>query len=372
LAVNPSAKFLFSLHQISRVMTEVSEINITKVKKSRLHELNLEDIPFGKHFTDHMLEADFENGEWKNIEIKPYQALQLDPSTSALHYGQAIFEGMKAFCNNSGNAFMFRPYENLKRFNLSAQRMCMPEVTEELFIEGLRQLIEIDKNWIPSKADHSLYIRPVMFATDTAIGVRPSDTYKFLIIMCPVGPFHAAPMKIAVEEKYTRAAPGGVGFSKNAGNYGGSMFPSKLAKEQGYDQVLWTDAFEHKWLQEVGMMNVGFILNDRFVTPVLEDTILNGVTRDSVIAILKDMHVTVEERKISIDEVVESYNKGEVREVFGMGTAAVISMIEELKYKNIIMKFDVHNFSIAKKVKQKLNEIRSGKAEDVYGWMVKV
>ncbi|HVX27836.1 MAG TPA: branched-chain amino acid aminotransferase [Parafilimonas sp.] len=353
-------------------MSEVLDISVTKVKKSRLNNLDINSLPFGKHFTDHMLEANFENGEWKNIEIKPYQPLQLDPSTSALHYGQAIFEGMKAFRNDSGDAFIFRPYENLKRFNLSAQRMCMPEVSEELFIDGLRHLIEIDKDWIPSKPDHSLYIRPLMFATDNTIGVRPSDTYKFLIIMCPVGPFHAAPMKIAVEEKYTRAAPGGVGFSKNAGNYGGSMYPAMLAKEQGYDQVLWTDAFEHKWLQEVGMMNVGFMLNNTFVTPALEDTILKGVTRDSIITLLKDMGITVEERKISIDEIIERFDKGEVKEVFGMGTAAVISLIEELKYKDKIMKFDVHSFSIAKKVKHKLNEIRSGKAEDVYGWMFKV
>jgi branched-chain amino acid aminotransferase len=199
-----------------------------------------------------MLEADFENGEWRNIEIKPYQPLLLEPSTSALHYGQSIFEGMKAFRTEKGDAFIFRPYENLKRFNLSAQRMNMPEISEEIFIEGMRQLIELDKNWIPVKEDHSLYIRPLMFATDNLLGVKPSETYKFLIILSPAGPYHAAPMKIAVEEKYTRAAPGGVGFSKNAGNYGGSMLPATIAKQQGYDQVLWTDAFEHKWLHEVG------------------------------------------------------------------------------------------------------------------------
>ena len=264
-------------------MTEVFDINMTKIERSKLNDLPLENIPFGKYFTDHMLEADYENGEWKNIEIKPYQPLLLDPSISALHYGQSIFEGMKAFRNEEGEAYIFRPYENFKRFNLSAQRMNMPEVSEEIFIEGMRQLIEIDKEWIPTKADHSLYIRPLMFATDSMIGVRPSDTYKFLIILSPVGPFHAAPMKIAVEEKYTRAAPGGVGFSKNAGNYGGSMYAGDQAKEKGYDQVLWTDAFEHKWLQEVGMMNIGFIMNNVFVTPPLEDTILKGVTRDSVL-----------------------------------------------------------------------------------------
>lgn len=353
-------------------MMEVLEINITKTESSKLHEFNLENIPFGKYFTDHMLEADFENGEWKNIEIKPYQPLLLDPSTSVLHYGQAIFEGIKAFRNDKGEAYIFRPYENLKRFNLSAQRMNMPEVPEELFIEGMRQLIELDKNWIPNQPDHSLYIRPFMISTDTLLGVKPSETYKFLIILSPVGPFHAVPMKIAVEEKYTRAAPGGVGFSKNAGNYGASMLPATLAKQQGYDQVLWTDAFEHKWLQEVGMMNIGFVINNVFVTPMLEETILKGVTRDSVLTILKDMGFKTEERKISIDEVVEAYKNGSISEVFGMGTAAVISLIKELKYKDLVMKFDTSTFKVAADVKQKLNEIRQGSAEDNHGWMFEV
>ncbi len=353
-------------------MTDELEINITKIERSKLKHLSLEDLPFGKHFTDHMLEADYEKGEWKNIEIKPYQPLLLEPSTSALHYGQSIFEGIKAFRNENDEAFIFRPYDNLTRFNLSAQRMNMPEVSEELFIEGMRRLIEIDKNWIPLKKDHSLYIRPLMFATDTMIGVRPSDTYKFLIILSPVGPFHAAPMKIAVEEKYTRAAPGGVGFSKNAGNYGSSMLPTTKAKLKGYDQVLWTDAFEHKWLQEVGMMNIGFIINNVFITPPLEDTILKGVTRDSVLTLLKDMGIKTEERRINIDEVVESYKKNEINEIFGMGTAAIISLVEELKYKDVVMKFETGKFSIAAKVKHQLTSIRSGKAEDKYGWMVKV
>jgi len=279
---------------------------------------------------------------------------------------------MKAFRKENGEAFIFRPCENLIRFNLSAQRMNMPEVSEELFIEGMRRLIGIDKNWIPSKADHSLYIRPLMFATDAAIGVKPSDTYKFLIILSPVGPYHALPMKIAVEEQYTRAAAGGVGFSKNAGNYGGAMLPSTKAKAQGYDQVLWTDAFEHKWLQEVGMMNIGFIINNVFVTPMLGDTILKGVTRDSVITVLNEMGIKTEERKISIDEVIEEYNKGGVTEIFGMGTAAVISLIKELKYKDIVMNFDTSSFKIAHKVKHKLTEIRHGHVQDKYGWMFKI
>lgn len=353
-------------------MTEVLDINITKIERSKLKDISLENIPFGKYFTDHMLEADYENGEWKTVEIKPYQPLILDPSVSALHYGQSIFEGIKAFRQENGEAVIFRPYENLKRFNLSAQRMCMPEVPEEIFIEGMRQLIEIDKSWIPTQAEHSLYIRPFMFATDYMLGVKPSETYKFLIILSPVGPFHAAPMKIAVEEKYTRAAPGGVGFSKNAGNYGGSMLPAAKAKEMGYDQVLWTDAFEHKWLQEVGMMNIGFVINNTFVTPMLEDTILKGVTRDSIITILKDMGVKVEERKLNIDEVVEAYKNGTLTEIFGMGTAAVISNIKKLKYKDLVMDFDVNSFTVSPKVKQALDEIRLGKAADKHGWLFKV
>ncbi len=353
-------------------MTDVMDINITKIERSKLNDISLEDLPFGKYFTDHMLEADYENGEWKNIEIKPYQPLLLEPSTSALHYGQAIFEGMKAFRNETGEAFIFRPYENFKRFNLSAQRMSMPEVPEELFIEAMRQLIEIDKNWIPAKPEHSLYIRPLMFATDATLGVKPSETYKFLIILNPAGPYHASPMKIAVEEKYTRAAPGGVGFAKNAGNYGGSMFPAIKAKQEGYDQVLWTDAAEHKWLQEVGMMNFALIINNVFITPALEDTILKGVTRDSVLTLLKDMNVKTEERKISIDEVITAYDNGEINEIFGMGTAAVISLIEELKYKNKVMKFDTGSFTIARKLKHQLNNIRSGKIQDTHGWLLKV
>ncbi|HEY2727251.1 MAG TPA: branched-chain amino acid aminotransferase [Parafilimonas sp.] len=353
-------------------MADVLEISVTKTERSKLKHLRLEDIPFGKHFTDHMLEADYENGEWRNIEIKPYQPLLIEPSTSALHYGQSIFEGIKAFRNHNGEAYIFRPYENFKRFNISAHRMCMPEVSEELFIEGMRQLIEIDKNWIPVKSEYSLYIRPLMFATDNMIGVKPSDSYKFLIILSPSGPYHAMPMKIAVEEKYTRASPGGVGFAKNAGNYGASMLPATIAKQQGYDQVLWTDAFEHKWLQEVGMMNIGFVINNIFVTPMLEDTILNGVTRDSVLTILKDMGVKTEERHISIDEIIEEYKKGRINEVFGMGTAAVISLVKELKYKDFIMKFDISAFNIAAKVKHHLNSIRHGLAKDTYNWMLKV
>jgi len=354
-------------------MTEAVDILVTKAERSKLQDINLENIPFGKYFSDHMLEADYENGEWKNVEIKPYQPLLLEPSLAALHYGQAIFEGIKAYRDDKGNAFIFRPQDNFRRFNLSAERMNMPVVPEEIFIQGMRQLIALDKNWIPAKKDHSLYIRPVMFSSDAMLGVRPSETYKFLILLSPTGPYYANPMKIMVEERYTRAAPGGVGFSKNAGNYGGSMLAATEAKKQGYDQVLWTDSTEHKWLQEVGMMNVFFIINNVAITPDLtEGTILEGVTRSSVIKGLEEMGIKVEERKINIDEVITAYKAGKVTEVFGTGTAAVIAPVKELNYKGFRMEFNPDSYKISKHIKSWLNDIREGKAEDKYGWMVKV
>ncbi|KYP16074.1 branched-chain amino acid aminotransferase [Flavihumibacter sp. CACIAM 22H1] len=354
-------------------MIAAFDISVTKIERSRLNETPLENIPFGRYFTDHMLEAEYADGEWKSVEIKPYQPLSLDPSLAALHYGQAIFEGIKAYRDEAGNAFVFRPYDNYRRFNTSAARMNMPEVPEELFMEGMRKLISLDKNWIPTIKEHSLYIRPFMFATDTMLGVRPSATYKFLIILSPTGPYFAAPMKILVEEHYTRAAPGGVGFAKNAGNYGGSMLAVTEAQKQGYDQVLWTDAFEHKWLQEVGMMNVFFIINGTAVTPSLEEgTILHGVTRDSVLTVLKEMGLKVEERRINIDELLAAYGKGQLQEVFGTGTAAVISMVKELKYKEFQMSFNVDNSPVAKEVKERLTAIREGKTADLHQWMWKV
>lgn len=354
-------------------MTASVEINVTKVKRSKLNELNFGNLPFGKYFTDHMLEAEYADGEWKNVEIKPYQPFLVEPSMSSLHYGQAIFEGIKAYKDTEGNPFIFRPESNFERFNISAERMCMPAVPEEIFIDGMKLLVALDKDWIPSKKDHSLYIRPVMFSTDNVLGVRAADTYKFFIILSPTGPYHAEPMKIFVEEKYTRAAPGGVGFTKNAGNYGGSLIAAKEAMKLGYDQVLWTDPFEHKWLQEVGMMNVFFVINNVAVTPSLDEgTILKGVTRDTVIVLLKDMGIKVEERKISIDELMAAYKKGFLQEVFGTGTAATVSPIKALRYRNEVMDFDLSKLSIAPAIKKNLDDIKAGKVEDKYGWMVKL
>jgi branched-chain amino acid aminotransferase len=354
-------------------MIAAMDILITKAERSKIHDLNFENLPFGRYFSDHMLEADFENGEWKNIEIKPYQPLLLNPSNAALHYGQAIFEGIKAYKDQQGNAYIFRPYENYKRFNISAERMQMPIVPEELFVEGMKQLVVLDRNWIPQKEDHSLYIRPFMFASDEVIGVRPSDNYKFLIILSPTGPYYNAPMRIYVEEKYVRAAPGGVGYAKAAGNYGSAMYATAKAKSLGYDQVLWTDAMEHKYVQEIGTMNVFFIIGDRAITPSLEQgTILDGVTRQSTITLLNEIGFKVEERPLSIDEIIDAHKTGLLYEVFGTGTAATITMIKELKYKDYVMKFETDKWRTAPTLKKWLTEIREGRREDKYAWMVKV
>jgi branched-chain amino acid aminotransferase len=354
-------------------MVAAMDINITRAERSKLNEMTLENIPFGRYYTDHMLEADYENGEWKNIEIKPYQPLLLEPSTAALHYGQAIFEGIKAYKGNDGNAYIFRPKDNYKRFNLSAERMQMPQVPEDIFMEGMKMLVEIDKNWIPENKDHSLYIRPFMFSSDPVIGVKPSDSYKFMIILSPAGPYYDAPIRIYVEEKYVRAAPGGVGFAKAAGNYGASMYATALAKKNGYDQVLWTDAIEHKYVQEIGTMNVFFIIGDSAITPSLEEgTILSGVTRDSAMTLLKDMGFKVEEKKLSVDDLIDAHKAGILYEVFGTGTAATITQIKELRYKDYVMQFDVENSRTAPELKRRLTDIREGKTADKYGWMYKI
>jgi len=354
-------------------MVATLDIPVTSAETSKLNNLDLENLPFGKYFSDHMLEADYEDGEWKNVEIKPYGPLLLDPSNAALHYGQSIFEGVKAYKNANGEAAIFRPYDNFRRFNLSAERMMMPTVPEEIFIEGMKQLVALDSNWIPKKADHSLYIRPFMFATDEVIGVKPSANYKFMILLSPTGPYYVAPMRIYVEELYVRAVPGGVGFAKCAGNYGSSMFPTAEVKKLGYDQVLWMDALEHKYVQEIGTMNVFFIIGTTAVTPnLLNGTILNGVTRDSVIELLKTMGLTVEERDLSIDEITEAYTKGELKEVFGTGTAATIAMIKELRYKDFVMEFDTATWSHCPEVKRRMDAIKYGNAVDEFGWMVSV
>jgi branched-chain amino acid aminotransferase len=354
-------------------MIAALDIQVTKAMKSRLSEMDFNNLPFGRHFTDHMLEVDYSDGVWNKVVIRPYQNLSLSPALAAIHYGQAIFEGIKAYKDREGHPFIFRPFDNFRRFNISAERMNMPVIPEEIFVEGMRRLVELDKDWIPMKSDYSLYIRPFMFATDEVIGVKSSDTYKFMILLSPTGPYYSAPMRIYVEEKYTRAAVGGVGFAKAAGNYGASMLATAEAKRQGYDQVLWTDAFEHKYIQEIGTMNVFFVIGKKVLTPDLESgTILEGVTRDSVIEVLRQEGYEVEEVPIHIDEVIRAYQAGELREVFGTGTAATISMIKELKYEDFNIKFDTDTWTVAPTVKRVLTDIREGRRKDTRGWMFKV
>jgi branched-chain amino acid aminotransferase len=354
-------------------MTVTEDMQITTINQSKLSQTNLENIPFGKYFTDHMLEADYVDGQWSSVRIRPYEALTLAPSLASLHYGQAIFEGIKAYKNEKGEAFIFRPQDNFNRFNISAERMQMPVVPEDIFMEGMKTLVDLDRNWIPSQPDHSLYIRPFMFSTDELIGVKPSDSYKFMIILSPTGPYYNTPMRIYVEEQYVRAVPGGVGYAKAAGNYGAAMYATAEAKKKGYDQVLWTDAFEHKYVQECGTMNVFFIIGDKAITPDLgAGTILAGVTRDSVMTIIRELGLTVEERSLSIDEIIEAHKRGDLKEVFGTGTAATISTIRELRYKDYSMTFDIDSWQTVPAIRERMNRIRYGKDPDVYGWMMPV
>lgn len=354
-------------------MIAAPDVQIKRVERSKLADINLENLPFGKYFTDHMLEVDYENGKWGTVEIKPYHPLLMEPSLAALHYGQAIFEGIKAYRTVNGEVAIFRPHANFTRFNISAERMAMPPIPEEIFIDGMRELISLDRNWVPGKPDHSLYIRPFMISTDEVLGVKPSEKYKFMIILSPTGPYYTAPMKIYVEEHYVRAVAGGVGYAKAAGNYGAAMLATAEARKKGYDQVLWTDAHEHKFVQEIGVMNVFFVIGNTAYTPDLDQgTILAGVTRDSAITILKEMGLSVVESELSIDTIIDAYKAGDLHEVFGTGTAATISYIRELRYKDFVMEFNTDHWRTAPELKNRLNAIRIGEAEDRHSWLFKI
>jgi branched-chain amino acid aminotransferase len=353
-------------------MQQMDEIKITKAPTSKLPSVDFNNLGFGNFFTDHMLVVDYRDGEWGNAEIVPYGPISFEPALSAIHYGQSIFEGIKAYRMKDGSAAIYRPYENMKRFNRSALRMEMPEVPEELFIGGIKKLLQVEDQWIPNEIEHALYVRPFMFSTDQVMRVMPATTYKFMIILSPVGAYYAAPMRLWVEQEFVRAAAGGVGNAKTAGNYAASLHPFAVAKKRGYDQVLWTDANEHKYVQECGTMNVFFLVGGKLLTPGLDSgTILEGVTRDSVIQVAGDLGIAVEERDISIDELVQAYQAGQFTEAFGSGTAATVAKIEEINYKDFIMTFNPLNQPVADALKQRLTEIRDGVLPDTRGWMVK-
>jgi len=347
------------------------DIKVRKAEKSRINELDRSNIQFGKMYADHMLVADYENGEWKQPEIVPFENLSLSPATTFMHYGQAIFEGVKAYKNQNDEPVIFRPYDNWKRMNRSAERMGMPAVPEDIFIDGMRALVNLDKDWIPTDEGTSLYLRPFMIATDEFIGVKPAEKFTFIIITSPAGPYYAKPVSIYVQDEYVRAFPGGIGFTKAAGNYGASMYPTAQIRKMGYDQILWTDGFEHKYVQEIGTMNVFFVIGDKVITPELSETILAGVTRDSVITLLREKGVTVEERPLSIDEIAEAYKTNQLKEAFGTGTAASISHIAELTYHDMHMVLPQEDWGISEWVKEEMNNIRYGKVADTHNWVVK-
>jgi branched-chain amino acid aminotransferase len=349
-------------------------INVRKTEKSRVHPLTKENLVFGKEYSDHMLVCDYKDGEWQTPEIVPFEDFSLSPATSFIHYGQAIFEGVKAYRQPDGSIAVFRPYDNWQRLNVSAHRMGMPELPEEIFMEGMRQLIELDAEWVPGEAETSLYIRPFMIAMDEFIGVRPSDTYRFAIITSPAGAYYNKPVRIYVQDAYVRAAKGGIGFTKAAGNYGASMLPAAEVRKMGYDQNLWTDAVENKYVQEIGTMNVFFIVDGVALTPDLNSgTILAGVTRASIITLLQENGIKVEERPISIDELIEAQKNGKLQEAFGSGTAASMSFIADLTYKGETLHLpEVSGWAIAPKIKAQLDDIRYGHVADTHGWRFKV
>jgi branched-chain amino acid aminotransferase len=352
-------------------MVDTIKISTTKVSESRLHGIDFANLPFGHVFTDHMFLADYRIGEWKNFRIIPYGYMPFSPASPAVHYGQSIFEGMKAYSSESGNeALVFRPLDNWKRMNISAERMCMPSIPEELFMESLANLIELDRGWIPKAEGSSLYIRPFMFSADEYIGIRPSQDFTFMIILSPTGPYYSTPVKVKIETHYTRAVQGGTGFAKAGGNYGGAIYPAKLAQDQGYHQLIWTDGKNHEYVEESGTMNVMFVIDGVLVTPALSDSILAGITRQSVLELAHHWNMPVEERRISVKELVKALEEGRVKEAFGAGTAATIAHIELIGHEGK----DYHLPAITErtfsnKVYDELEKIKHGKTPDLFGWV---
>lgn len=350
-------------------MEILTEMEVEKTAHSRLSEVNFDKLEFGKTVADHMLVCDFKNGEWHQPRIEPFGNFSISPSTAALHYGQTVFEGMKAFRTIDGRINIFRIDRHYDRFKRSLERMCMAVPSREIFVDGLLKLIEIDKDWIPGKQGSSLYIRPFEFASETIFGVKVSENYRFVIFTGPVPSLFAKPIRVKVETQYVRAARGGTGYTKCGGNYGGAYYPTKLAKDEGYDQVLWTDAKEHNFIEESGMMNIMFVIGGNIVTPPLSDSILDGITRDSLLTIAKDMNIKIEERPVGLDELRKAFESTTITEAFGVGTAAVVAPIETIQIHGADYKLPVYNkASIFDRLKSKLEAIRLGTDEDVYGW----
>jgi branched-chain amino acid aminotransferase len=354
-------------------MIATKPIEIRRVEESRVQHVDWENLGFGKIFADHMFVMEYDNGAWGAPVIQPYGPLSFSPAISALHYGQAIFEGLKAFKNEENEIFVFRPEKNAHRLNVSARRLCMPEVPEELFKEAIAELVKIDNAWVPTSEGAALYIRPHLFAVDEYVGVRPSEKYTFVIFTCPVGKYYTGELKVKIEPKFTRAAKGGTGHAKAAGNYAASLWPTKLAQEEGYNQILWTDGQSHEFFEESGTMNVIFKSGNTIFTPMVSDSILDGVTRDSVLCLARDWGMTVEERKVSVQEVLDLLKKGELDEAFGAGTAATIAPIRTIHHSGTDYHLNPYDeWAFAPKVSQYLDSLKRGKEKDQHLWNMRI
>ncbi|MFZ5989574.1 MAG: branched-chain amino acid aminotransferase [Bacillota bacterium] len=352
------------------------QISIQKTKNPK-EKPDPNNLGFGQYFTDHMFIMDYTEGKgWHDPRIVPYAPLELDPSTMVFHYGQAIFEGLKAYKTQDGRILLFRPGKNMERVNISNDRLCIPPIDVDFAVEATKALVALEKDWIPEAEGTSLYIRPFIISTDPYLGVRPSLTYKFIIILSPVGAYYKEginPVKIYVESKYVRAVKGGIGYSKTPGNYAASLKAQMEAKDKGYTQVLWLDGVEKKYVEEVGTMNVFFKINGEVVTPSLEGSILAGITRASTIELLESMGIKVNERKISIQDIYDAHAKGTLEEAFGTGTAAVISPVGELNWNEKIIKINEGKIGeLSAKIYDTITGIQNGKLEDKFGWTVEV
>ena len=349
-----------------------TSIEIKRVEKSNISSVDFDNLPFGSVYSDHMLTCDFVNGKWQSPKIEPFAPISLMPSAKIFHYGQSIFEGMKAYKDKDENIMLFRPEENWKRLNKSAKRLVIPEIPEDIFMDGLKALLELDSNWIPTNEGSSLYIRPFMFATGNGFHASPADAYKFVVCTAPSGAYFGGKVKVLIEEKYARAANGGVGFAKAGGNYAAQFYPTQLAIEKGYNQVIWTDDNTHEYIEEAGAMNIFVRINDTLLTSPTSDRILDGVTRKSILQIAEDNGIKTEVRKISVTEVVEAAKNGNLKEMFGAGTAAVISPIAGFGYKEDDFDLPVLEKPYAYQLKKLITDIQTNKTEDPYGWRVMI
>lgn len=348
------------------------DIQIQPVNTSKIDDVDFNNLSFGRVFTDHMFECDYVNGEWVNPTIKPYGPLTIDPSARVFHYGQAVFEGMKAFKDDNDDIFLFRPDENFSRINKSSARLAIPEFREDFFFEGLNQLLQLDKDWIKKGWGNSLYIRPFVIATEGAIAASPADEYKFMIILSPAQSYYSGEVRVVFAEKYSRSADGGVGFAKAAGNYAAQFYPTSLANKKGFQQIIWTDASTHEYLEEAGTMNIFFRINNTLVTAPNNDRILDGVTRKCVIQLAKDNGIDVEVRRVPVAEIKEAARVGALKEIFGTGTAAVINPIAGFQHATDKYELPELENSYATLFKEKLMNIQYNKSEDPHNWRIKV